>query len=179
MPAGSMCELRPGDQIVRPLQQHAAILGQHAEHVPDQRHRQRGGDIADEVTLAPLADGIDQCIAQPADRRLLLRHPLTGEPGVDELAPQQVCRIVHVDHVRHPRRIGTNAAGVGEQLRIALGIDDGLIRRRADQAVAIAEHRLVGAHPPIGLARRPALGVEVAVGQIDIWPGLHGCHEIS
>ena len=113
---GSMCELRPAHQVVRPLQQHAALLGQHTEHVADHRHRQRGGDVADEVALTALADRVDQRVAQRVDGRLLVLHALAGEPGVDQLAPQQVCGIVHVDHVRHARLVGTNAAGAGEHL---------------------------------------------------------------
>ena len=58
-----LAELQPGDQIVRPLQQLAALLGQHAEHVADHRHRQRSGDVADEVALALLANCVDQCVA--------------------------------------------------------------------------------------------------------------------
>ena len=71
------------------------------------------------------------------------------------------------------RLVGADAAGVGEQLRIALGLDHGLVRRRRGQAIAVAEHRLVGPHPAVVLTRA-AVGVEIAVGQIDI--GLSGRH---
>ncbi len=57
------------------------------------------------------------------DARRLVHHPLAGEAGVDELAAQQMCGVVHVDHVRHAGLVGPDAAGVGERLRIALGVD--------------------------------------------------------
>ena len=110
-----------------------------------------------------------------ADRRLLVLHPLAGEAGVDELAPQQMCGIVHVDHHRQARLIGTDAAGVGEQLGIALGVDHGLIGRRGGQPVAVPEHRLVGRASTV---RRDArvVGVESAVGQIHVRLRRRSCH---
>ena len=64
-----------------------------------------------------------------------------------------------------------DAAGVREQLRVALGIEHRLIRRGGGQTVAVTEHRLVRAHPRIGRTGT-AVGVEVAVGQVDVEPGL-------
>jgi hypothetical protein len=84
--------------------------------------------------------------------------------------------IVHLDHHLDPRLVGSDATGIGEQLRIALGVDDGLIRRRRGQAIAVAEHRLVGAHPPIVLPRS-TVGVEGAVGEVDV--GNRGRHKTS
>ena len=43
------------EHVVGPAQQVGAVLGRDAEHVADHDHRQRGGDVADEVALAPLA----------------------------------------------------------------------------------------------------------------------------
>ncbi len=43
-------------------------------------------------------------------------HALAGEAGVDELAPQQMCRVVHLDHHRRRGLVGPDAARVGEQL---------------------------------------------------------------
>ena len=47
-------------QIVGPFEEHLAFLGTHTEHVPDDRHRQRRGQVPDEVALATFADGVDQ-----------------------------------------------------------------------------------------------------------------------
>ena len=74
-------------QIVGPLQQRRAVLRQHPEHVADHGHRQRRGEIADEVALAAFAHRIDEGVAQGVDSGGLIGHPLAGEPGVDELAP--------------------------------------------------------------------------------------------
>ena len=172
-------------QVVGPLQQLVALFGQHAEHVTDDRHRQRRGDVADEVALAALTHRVDQRVTQVLDGRHLVHDALAGEPGVDELAAQDVRRIVHVDHVGHPRLVRPDAAGGREQLRVALGVEQRLIGRRRGQSVAVAEHRLVGPHPLVGLPRI-AVGVEVAVGQIDVEAGqcrghdfpFRGCFEV-
>ena len=110
------------------------------------------------------------------DRRHLVHDPLAGEAGVDELAPQQMCRIVHVDHVGHAGSLRPDSAGVGEQLRVALGVEHGLIARRGSQPVAVAEHRLMGPHPAVRLAG-PAVGVEGAVGEVDV--GLGGLKRLG
>ena len=103
----------------------------------------------------------------PMDRSWTF-NALAREAGVDELAAQQMCRIVHVDHHRQARLIGADAACVGEQLGIALRVDHGLVRRRRGQPVAVAEHRLVGPHPPVRFAGRGSIGVESAVGQVHV-----------
>ena len=41
-----------------------AVLGRDAEHVADDRHRKRRGDVADEVAFAALADRVDDRVAQ-------------------------------------------------------------------------------------------------------------------
>ena len=153
MSASAAVLLKRTDQIVGPLQEHLALLRTHAEHVADDRHRQRRGEVPDEVALAALAHRVDQRVAQRADRGFLIFHPLAGEAGVDELAPQQMLRVVHLDHHLDAGLVGSDAAGVGEQLGIALGLDDGLIRRRGGQPVAVPEDRLVLPHPAIDAAR--------------------------
>ena len=56
-------------------------------------------------------------------------HALAGEARVDELAPQQMCGIVHRDHHRRRVLVGPDSARVGEQLGLALGVDHRLVRR--------------------------------------------------
>ena len=103
---------------------------------------------------------------EPIDPLEIL-HPLSREASVDELAPQQMCRdrpssIIIGGGVL----VGPDAARIGEQLRLPLGLDHRLVRRRGGQAVAVPEDRLVLAHP---LVDRPRVaGVERAVGQIHI-----------
>ena len=53
--------------VVGPAQQVVAVFGRDAEHVADQDHRQRRGDVADEVALALLADAVDDRVALVAD----------------------------------------------------------------------------------------------------------------
>ena len=163
------------DQIVGPLEEHLAFLRAHTEHVTDDRHRQGRGEIPDEVTLAAFAHRVDQRVTQCIDLGLQIFHALAGEAGVNKLAPQQMLRIVHLDHHLDPVLVGSDAAGIREQLGVALGFDDGLIRRRGGQPVAVPEHRLVLPHPAVD---RPGVTrVESAVRQIDIWSGHR--HEIS
>ena len=131
MSASAAVLLKRADQVVGPLEEHLALLGTHPEHVADDRHRQRRGEIPDEVALAALAHRVDQRVAQRVDRRLKVFHAFAGEAGVDELAPQQMLRVVHLDHHLHARLVGPDAARVGEQLGLALGLDHRLIGRRA------------------------------------------------
>ena len=98
-------------QIVGPLQQCCAILRQHPEHVADDGHRQRRGEVANEIALAAFAHRIDERVAQRVDTGSLIGYPLAGEPGVHKLAPKQMCGIVHVDHVGHGRVVRSDAAG--------------------------------------------------------------------
>ena len=157
------------EQIVGPLEEHLAFLGTHPEHVADDRHRQGRGEVPDEVALAAFAHRVDQRVAQRIDLGFQIFHALAGEAVVDELAPQQMLRVVHLDHHLDAGLVGPDAAGVGEQLGFAFGLDDGLIRRRGGQPVAVPEDRLVLPHPAVngvGVTR-----VESAVGQIDIWFG--------
>jgi hypothetical protein len=133
------------------------------------------GEVPDEVAFAAFAHRVDQRITQRSDRGLQVFHALAGESGVDELATQQMLRIVHVDHHLDPVLVGSDAAGIREQLGVALGLDDGLIRRRGGQPVAVPKDRLVFPHPAVD---GPGVTcVKSAVGQIDIWPGHR--HEIS
>ena len=137
---------------------------------PIDRHRQRRGEVPDEVALAAFAHRVDQRVAQRNDLGLQVFHALAGETGVDELAPQQMLRIVHLDHHLDPVLVGSDAAGVREQLGIALGLDHGLIRRRGGQPVAVPKDRLVLPHPAVD---GPGVAcVESAVGQVDIWSSL-------
>ncbi|BCN82099.1 hypothetical protein RE0356_07400 [Prescottella equi] len=71
-------------QVVRPPQEHVAFLGPDAEHVADHRHRQRCGQIGDEVALPLLAHRVDQLVADLADPPDLRLHLLAGEARVDE-----------------------------------------------------------------------------------------------
>ena len=60
---GRVAALR-AHHVVRPAQQVVAVLGRHAEHVADHDHRQRRGEVAHEVALAPLAHPIDERVAR-------------------------------------------------------------------------------------------------------------------
>src|ERR1700757_954892 len=157
------------DQFVGPFEEHLAVLRTHTEHVPDDRHGQGRGEVPDEVTLAALTYRVDQRVAQQGDLGLQVFHPLAGEPVVDELAAQQMLRIVHLDHHLDARLVGPDAAGVREQLGFAFGLDDGLIRRRGGQPVAVPEDRLVLPHPAIKRVR--VTRGEKGGGQMDIWFG--------
>jgi hypothetical protein len=52
----------------------------------------------DEVPLTAFAHRVDQRVTRGSARALKVFHPLTREAGVDELAPQAVLKIVHLDH---------------------------------------------------------------------------------
>ncbi len=163
--------------FVGPLQEHLSLVREHTKHVADDRHGQRRGDVSDEITFTALAYRVDENVAQRADGLILDLQTLSCEAGVDELAAQQMCRIIHVDHHWQGILIGADAACVREQLGIALGVNHGLVRRRRGQTVAVTEHRLVGPHPSVGFAGGGTVGIEIAVGQIHI--GLRHGHEIS
>ena len=161
--------------VVAPRQQGLAVGRCHTEHVADHGHRQRGGKVTDEVTLSALTDRVDQRIAQRRNGFGPIAHALSSEARVDELAPQQVRRIVHVDHVRKDRAGGPDAARIGEQLGCPLGVDQRAMGGNGGQAVAVTEDRLVHPHPAVG---RPGVrvGVEASVGQVDIGPRDPGIH---
>ena len=63
---GGVAALR-AHHVVGPPQQVAAVLGLDAEHVADQDHRQRRGDVVHEVALAALAHRVDDRVAGVAD----------------------------------------------------------------------------------------------------------------
>ena len=138
------------------FEEHLAFLRTHTEHVPDHRHRQRRGEVPDEIALAAFAHRVDQRVAQRNNLGLKVFHALAGEPVVDELAAQQMLRVVHLDHHLDAGLVRSDAAGVGEQLGVALGLDDGLIRRRGRQPLAVPEHRLVFPHPAVDGPESPA-----------------------
>ena len=170
---------QPRHQLIGPVEQHLALFGHHTEHVADDGHGQRSRQIADEVGLALLTDVVDEGVTQPTDGRHLVHDALASEAGVDELAPHQVCRIVHVDHVGHARLVGADAAGVGEQFGVALGVEHGLVRGHRGMPGAVPEHRLVGPHPPVRLVCGRAVGIEPAVGQVNVGAGDNTGHLIS
>ena len=118
---------------VAPLEQHLAVLGREAQLVADHDQRQRGGDVPHEVALAPLADAVDDLVADRADLVLALAHPAGREAPVHELAPRPVLRVVHVDHHRDRTALGPDAAGVRERLRDPS-------RRRARRRSATTPH---------------------------------------
>ena len=139
-----------GKHVVGPLQEHAALLGEHTQHVADDGHRQRRGQIMHEVALAALTHRVNEVVTELTYRCPLVLHPLAGETGVDQLAPQQMHRIVHVDHHRHRwDDIRTDALGIGEEFGLLLGLEDSLVGRHRGQPVAIPEHWLVLPHPAV------------------------------
>jgi hypothetical protein len=87
-------------QVVRPLHELGPVLGRHAEGVADHDQRQRGGDVPHEVARPPLAHGVDDLVAHPADLLLLVPHHAGREAPVDQLAALPVVGVVHVDHHR-------------------------------------------------------------------------------
>ena len=64
--------------VVGPPQEVVAILGRHTEHVADHDHRQGGGDLADEVGRARLADPVDDRVADGVGCRLRSRGYAAG-----------------------------------------------------------------------------------------------------
>ncbi len=63
------------DHVVGPAQQVVAVLGRDAEHVADQDHRERRGDVADEVAFAALADLVDDRVRDLTDLRFAVADP--------------------------------------------------------------------------------------------------------
>ncbi len=55
--------LNKADHVVGPLEEHLPFLRSNPEHVADDRHRQRCGEIPDEVAFASLAHRVDQHVA--------------------------------------------------------------------------------------------------------------------
>lgn len=156
-------------QVVRPLQEDVALLRPDPEHVADDRHRERGGQLGDEVAFPLLAHRVDQLIADLADPADLRLHLLAGEAGVHQASTLQVRGVVHVDHLRQRPGLRADTARVGEQARVSFGGDQRLARRRGRHTVPVPEHRLIGPHPGIRRAgvARPAR-IEAAVEQIGL-----------
>jgi hypothetical protein len=70
--------------------------------VSDHLHRQRAGDVGDEITLAALDDVIDQPFDVVAHDPVERPHPAVREDGVDHLALAGVLRVVFTDHHGSP-----------------------------------------------------------------------------
>ena len=51
-------------------EQLAAVARRHAEHVADHDHRERRREVVHEVALTPLADAVDQVVADLTEVRL-------------------------------------------------------------------------------------------------------------
>ena len=103
------------DEVVGPAQQIVAVFGCDAEHVADQDHRERRGDVAHEIALALLADLVDDRVGDGADLGLAGPYSTRREPLVDELAPLPVLGIVHVDHHRDRAVVRSDATRVRER----------------------------------------------------------------
>ena len=163
---GRVAALR-AHHVVGPAQQVVAVFGRDAEHVADQHHRERRGDVAHEVALAPLAHPVDDRVALVADVVLAVADAAGREAAVHELAPLPVLGIVHVDHHRERTRVGPDAARVRERRRVLRRAEHRRVAREAPHVVRGVEvHGRVRAHPRVGRVR--VAGVEGAVEQVDV-----------
>ena len=90
-----------GGEQVRPVQQLGVVGLGEAHQLADHVHRQRRGDVGDDVALAPLDDGVEQRRDPLAQVRLVVLHPAQREPDADHPPPPGVLGRVHVDHRRH------------------------------------------------------------------------------
>ena len=75
-----------------------AVLLRHAQHVADDRERERLCDVAGEVARAAFADDVDDRGGAPADGELELRDEARRERRADDAPQPRVPRGVHVEH---------------------------------------------------------------------------------
>ena len=153
--------------VVGPPQQVVAVFGRDAEHVADQHHRERRGDVAHEVALAALAHPVDDRVALVADVVLVVADATGRESAVHELASLPVLGIVHLDHHRERKSVGSDPARVRERRGILRRAEHGRVAREPPHVVRGVEvHGRVRAHPGVGRVR--VAGVEGAVEQVDV-----------
>ena len=62
--------LQRAEDFQRPVAQRAALVLRDAEQVADQLHRDRGGEVLDQVDRAALGRGVEQAVDQRLDARL-------------------------------------------------------------------------------------------------------------
>jgi hypothetical protein len=156
------------EHVVAPGQELIPILGLDAEVVGDHDQRQPGRNIPHEVTLAPLADLVDDLVADPSQVRFAITDPGRGVAPVDEPATGPVLRIVHVDHHRCRSRFGADAAGARERRWVLRNPPHVLVSGNAPHR-AVPVHGRVLAHPPELLVG--VVAPELPAHELDILAG--------
>ena len=148
---GLTCERR--QHAVRPPQQIVAVGGCHAEHVADDDHRQRCREVVHEVAFTPLADAVDQVVADVAEVRLGRPDAAGGEPATHELPALRMRGAVDVDHPRKRPGVGATSARARERLRVALRGEDAVVTWRCPTARCSRRSRPARAPATIGTPR--------------------------
>ena len=125
--------------VAEPL---VVLLG-HAEQIGDDVERERTGEVADELALAPLDELVDLAVGVAPHEVFVLAQPL----GRDE--PHQQAPVRLVPGVVHDRDL------VAERQLVTVLVD-----QLAD-VVALERHRKAGEGPADGVAGRERSGVRV------------------
>ena len=142
------------------------MLRPHAERVADHDHRQVGGDLVDEVALAPLDDGVDDLVCTPGGRAARLSRTRRGvKPLFTSLRRWRWAGSSMSIIIGRGPLVRADAAGVAEHLGSPRHVLDVGVAGDAPH-VAVVVHRVVGPQP--GQGGVVVAGPEGAAAEVDV-----------
>ena len=151
--------------VGRPLAHRVGVLGGRAEQLADHRHRQRVGEVGDDVHRRAVLHQVEPSLDDRADARLQAVDDAAREGLADERAQARVGGRVAKDH-RTRHALGIVAVDPGE---------GGAEPFAAEARVAHHRHHLVIArHDPValGAAVDRVFGAQAAIERVGVGPEL-------
>ncbi len=153
--------------VVGPAQQVVTRFGMYSEKVTDGNEGQWSRYVAYEVALPPLADIVEDVVADLTQPSLARTHALGGESLAHETAPSLVLGGVHVDHHRQRRKVRTDPSRARIGRRILGDILQVAVPGDPPHTVTLVEvGRGVASHP--GECRKRVAAVERPVDEVDV-----------
>ena len=151
-----------GDHLVGQVLQPVIFRRVGAQHLADEGHGQRLGDVGHDVARALVDDGIHERTGHLAHMGLVGRHLARAEPAGHSTPLVGVRRVVAVDHRRLRLSVRTRPDGTtGEQRGLALGPADVVDLGERPDAVDVAIDGLVVPDPGQGRIRIPLVHVAI------------------
>ena len=159
--------------VGRPAADRRVIVHRHAQHLADDRHRQRVGEVLDDVHAVLPGHAVEQAVDDLLDVRAHRLDHARRERLADQRAqPRMIGRVAEEHRAREGRLLRLVAVDRGEHLlellaseaRVAQDVDAVVVARQHPESQRAVVDRLLLAQPPI---ERVRVGVELRQQRIE------------